>query len=173
VGVVEVRDLIDYEGDAAAPLQPLARPVYLVPETKRIAELLRELQLQRTTFAVAIDEYGGTAGIVSVEDIVEELVGEIKDEYDVEAEPIAVEPDGAVLVAGRVNLDRLEQALDTRLEQDGAVGTVGGLVATIFGRIPRAGERIDYRGFCVEVVDAERKRVNRVRFRRKAPESPA
>ena len=77
------------------------RPVFLVPDTKKIAELLKELQAQRTPFAVVIDEYGGTAGIVSIEDIVEELVGEIKDEYDVETEPITVEADGSVLVAGQ------------------------------------------------------------------------
>jgi magnesium and cobalt exporter, CNNM family len=167
VGVVEVRDLLDYEGEPQGPVQPLARQVFLAPETKRIAELLRELQAQRTTFAVVIDEYGGTAGIVSIEDIVEELVGEIKDEYDVEAEPISVEPDGGVVVAGRVGLDRLEQALETSLADDEEIGTVGGLVTTIFGRIPRAGEQVDYRGFTLEVMDAERKRVNRVRFRRK------
>jgi CBS domain containing-hemolysin-like protein len=104
-----------------------------------------------------------------VEDIVEEIVGEIKDEYDLEAEPISIEPDGAVLVAGRVNVDRLEQALEASLAE-GDVGTVGGLVASMFGRIPRPGEKIDYRGFEVEVVDAERKRVQRVRFRRKLAE---
>jgi CBS domain containing-hemolysin-like protein len=166
VGVVEVRDLIDFDGDASEPLRPLAKPVFLVPETKKIADLLKEMQAQRTTFAVVIDEYGGTAGIVSVEDIVEELVGEIKDEYDVEAEPISVEPDGAVVVAGRVNLDRLDQALEAALAESDDVGTVGGLVTTIFGRIPRAGESMQYKGFAVEVLDAERKRVNRVRFRR-------
>ncbi len=166
VGVIEVRDMIDFDGDPTEPLRALAKPVFLVPETKRIADLLKEMQAQRTTFAVVIDEYGGTAGIVSVEDIVEELVGEIKDEYDVEAEPISVEPDGAVVVAGRVNLDRLEQALETTLAQAEDVGTVGGLVTTMFGRIPRAGEAMNYENFSVEVLDAERKRVNRVRFRR-------
>ncbi|MBI3932507.1 MAG: HlyC/CorC family transporter [Acidobacteria bacterium] len=173
VGVVEVRDLMDHDGDPGDGVGPLARTVFLVPESKKIAELLRELQAQRTTFAVVIDEYGGTAGLVSVEDIVEELVGEIKDEYDVETEPIAVEEDGAVLVAGRVNVDRLEQALETTLADGTEVGTVGGLVTTVFGRIPKAGERTDYRGFVVEVVDAERKRVNRVRFRRKPAEVEA
>jgi len=173
VGVVEVRDLIDFDGDPSESLQSLTRPVFLVPETKKIAELLREMQAQRTTFAVVIDEYGGTAGIVSIEDILEELVGEIKDEYDVETEPIAVEPDGAVLVAGRVNLDRLEQALETPLEEGSDIGTVGGLVTAVFGRIPKAGEKVDYRGFTVEVVDAERKRVNRVRFRRQGVEAEA
>ncbi len=172
VGVVEVRDLIDYDGDVEEPVRPLAKAVYLVPESKKIAELIKDMQAQRTTFAVVIDEYGGTAGIASIEDIVEELVGEIKDEYDVEAEPIAVEGDGAVVVAGRVNLDRLEQALETTLADSDDVGTVGGLVTTVFGRIPRAGEKLEHRGFCVEVLDAERKRVNRVRFRRVPPPSP-
>jgi CBS domain containing-hemolysin-like protein len=166
-----VRDVLGYEADLDAPLAPLARKVHLVPDTKKITELLRELQAQRTTFAVVIDEYGGTAGLVSVEDIVEELVGEIKDEYDVEAEPIAVEADGSVLVSGRVGLDRLEQALEATLAEPGQVETVGGLVAAIFGRIPRPGEAMDYRGFSIEVVDGERKRVHRVRLRRRSPEA--
>jgi CBS domain containing-hemolysin-like protein len=168
--VVTVRDLVEHDGSEEDPIQPLARPVFLVPETKRIAELLRELQAQRTTFAVVIDEYGGTAGLVSVEDIVEELVGEIKDEYDVESEPIQVEPDGSVAVTGRVNLDRLEQALEASLADGAEVGTVGGLVTTIFGRIPRVGEKVEHHGFQVEVLDADRKRVNRVRFTRKPAE---
>lgn len=166
LGVVEVRDLMDFDGDPGEPLRSLVRPVHLVPATKRVADLLRELQARRTTFAVVIDEYGGTAGIVSIEDIVEELVGEIKDEFDVETDPISVDPDGSVLVAGRVNVDRLEQALEAPLAADEEIGTVGGLVTSIFGRIPRPGERTEYKGFEVEVVDAERKRVNRVRFRR-------
>jgi magnesium and cobalt exporter, CNNM family len=173
VGVVTARDLLEYEGQPGDTLQPLSRPVFLVPETKRIAELLKEFQAGGMAFAVVIDEYGGTAGIVSVEDIVEEIVGEIKDEYDAEAEPIAIEGDGSVVVAGRVTVDRLEQALEAPLNDGGDVGTVGGLVATMFGHFPQAGEKIDYRGFTVEVVDAERKRVNRVRFRRKPAEARA
>ena len=124
VGVVTARDLLEYEGQPQDVLQPLSRPVFLVPETKRIAELLKEFQAGGMAFAVVIDEYGGTAGIVSVEDIVEEIVGEIKDEYDAEAEPIAVEGDGSVTVAGRVTVDRLEQALEAPLEDGGDVGTV-------------------------------------------------
>jgi putative hemolysin len=168
VGVVSVRDLVEHEGTDGDPLRPLVRPVFLVPETKKIADLLKELQERRTTFAVVIDEYGGTAGLCSVEDIVEELVGEIKDEYDAETEPITVEVDGSLLVAGRVNIERLEQALEARLANGEDVGTVGGLVTTVFGRVPRPGESLDYNGFTVEVVDAEHKRVNRVRFKRKS-----
>jgi CBS domain containing-hemolysin-like protein len=168
VGMILVRDLLDYEGGPDQGVQKMVRPVFLVPETKRISDLLREFQAGRTTMAVVIDEYGGTAGVVTIEDILEEIVGEIKDEYDLEAEPITVEPDGAVLVAGRVKVDRLEQALETAFENGAQVGTVGGLVATVFGRIPGPGERVSYRGFDVEVVEAENKRVNRVRFRRQA-----
>jgi putative hemolysin len=166
VGVVEIRDVLDFDGDPREMIAPLMRPPFLVPATKKISELLREMQDQRVPFAVAIDEYGGTAGIVSMEDILEELVGEIKDEYDVETEPITVEADGSILVAGRVNLDRLEQALETPLGDGAEIATVGGLVSAVFGRIPRAGECLEHRGFVMEVVDAERKRVNRVRFRR-------
>jgi CBS domain containing-hemolysin-like protein len=167
-GVVSIHDVMDFEGDGGEALRPLARPAHLVPETKKIAELLKEFQAQRLTFAVVVDEYGGTAGVVTVEDIVEELVGEIKDEYDLEGEPIAVEPDGAVVVAGRVNVERLEQALETRLSNGEEVDTVGGLVTAVFGRIPRTGERMEYRGFEMEVTDAERTRVNWVRIRRVA-----
>jgi magnesium and cobalt exporter, CNNM family len=173
VGVATVRDLVEHEGSPGDPIRPLVRPVLLVPETKKIAELLKEFQAKRITFAVVIDEYGGTAGLVTVEDIVEEIVGEIKDEYDLEAEPIVVEPDGSVLVAGRVNVDRLEQALEVPLADGDNVDTVGGLVASVFGRIPRTGERIDFKGFTIEVVSAEHKRVNRVRFRRKPAEAEA
>jgi putative hemolysin len=171
VGVVSVHDLIEHQGDGEDLVETLMRPALLVPETKKAADLLKEFQTRRTTFAVAIDEYGGTAGLVSVEDIVEELVGEIKDEHDVEAEPMMMEPDGALLVSGRLSLDRLEQALESPLANGEDVGTVGGLVTTLFGRIPRTGERIEHRGYNLEVVAAERKRVNRVRVRRLAEDS--
>ena len=167
VGVVSVRDVVEQEGGDGDPLTPLLRPVFLVPATKKIAELLKEFQERRSTFAVVIDEYGGTAGLCSMEDIVEELVGEIKDEYDVETEPIVLERDGSLLVAGRVSIERLEQALESRLADGQAVGTVGGLVTTAFGRVPKEGERMDYKGFTMEVLEAERKRVNRVRFWRR------
>jgi magnesium and cobalt transporter len=165
-GVVEVRDLLDFQGDAGSPVGSLVRPVHLVPETKHIPELLREMQGRHITFAVVIDEYGGTAGIVTVEDIVEELVGEIKDEYDVEGDPLTVEKDGSVVAEGRASVDRLEEALETELSLDEEIDTVGGLVTSIFGQIPRAGERTSYRGFEVEVLAAEKKRVKSVRFRR-------
>jgi CBS domain containing-hemolysin-like protein len=172
-GVVEVRDLLAFDGEPDTKVKALARPAHLVPETKRIPDLLREMQAGRITFAVVIDEYGGTGGIVTVEDIVEELVGEIKDEYDVEGDPLVAEEGGAIVADGRVSVDRLEEALETELSLDEEIDTVGGLVTSVFGRIPRAGERTSYRGFDVEVLAAERKRVNRVRFRRAPVPDPA
>jgi CBS domain containing-hemolysin-like protein len=172
VGVAEVRDLIDFDGTPEEPLRSLVRPVLVVPATKHIPELLREMQAKRATFAAVVDEYGATVGVVSVEDIVEELVGEIKDEHDVEREPITLEDDGALLVEGRVSVPRLEQALETPLADGDDVGTVGGLVTNAFGRVPRAGDHMQYRGFEVQVIDAERKRVHRVRFRRLGPVAP-
>ncbi len=174
LGAVEIRDLLDFEGsEQETPVAKLVRPVHLVPDTKLIPELLREMQGRHITFAVVIDEYGGTAGVVSIEDIVEELVGEIKDEYDVEVDPLAVDADGSVVADGRVNVDRLEEALETELSVDEEIDTVGGLVTSIFGQIPRVGERTRYRGFEVEVLAAERQRVKRVRFRRVPVSSPA
>ncbi len=173
-GLIDVRDLLDFEGPASAPVGTLARPAELVPETKHIAELLREMQAKRYTAAVVIDEYGATAGIVSVEDIVEELVGEIQDEYDIEEEaPLSIEADGAVLVDCRVGVERLEEALEVGFSVEEGIETVGGLVTTVFGRIPRVGERTAYRGFEIEVLDAEEKRVNRARFRRLPAPDPA
>jgi putative hemolysin len=173
LGVVEVRDLLDFDGAQETPVTKLVRPAHLVPDTKRIQELLREMQGRHITFAVVIDEYGGTAGVISIEDIVEELVGEIKDEYDVEGDPLAVDADGSVVADGRVGVDRLEEALETELSIDEEIDTVGGLVTSIFGQIPHAGERRLYRGFEVEVLAAERQRVKRVRFRRAPVSSPS
>jgi putative hemolysin len=164
LGVVEVRDLLDYRGGADSRVGGLVRPVHLVPETKRIPDMLREMQGRRMTFAVVIDEYGGTAGIATIEDIVEELVGEINDEYDVEGDPLTMEPDGGVVADGRASVDSLEEALGAELRLEEEIDTVGGLVTSVFGRIPRPGERTVYRGFALEVIAAERRRVNRVRF---------
>ena len=173
VGLVGVRDLVQLEARPEETIAPLVRPVHMVPETKRVADLLKELQAQHAMLAVVIDEYGATAGLVSIEDIVEELVGEIKDEYDSEVEPILNESDGVFVVQGRVNVDRVHEALGAQISQDEDVGTVGGLVAKVFGRIPRRGEHATHAGFDIEVLDSDRKRVKRVRFRRSPEEVSA
>jgi magnesium and cobalt transporter len=117
-----------------------------------------------------VDEYGGTAGLVTVEDLLEEIVGEIRDEYDVESEPIIDEGNGRFLFSGKVDIDEVVERLKVPIEREG-FETVGGFLLSHVGRVPAVGERFDIDGLSVEVVDAERRRVNKVRiFRREAPE---
>jgi CBS domain containing-hemolysin-like protein len=170
LGWLYVKDLIRLK-DAneaavlARDLPTLIRPATFVPETKRVAELLKEFQQKQTQLAIVVDEYGGTAGLATIEDLLEEIVGEIRDEYDVETEPVTEEPDGALVFSGKVNFDQVRERLDVDVEPEG-FETVGGYVLTRVGRVPAPGERFDLDGMQVEVVEAERRRIHRVRFRR-------
>jgi CBS domain containing-hemolysin-like protein len=168
VGVVAAMDLLS-RGAEASRLAELARQPYYVPESKRIDDLLREMQRQRIHLAVVVDEYGGSTGIVTLEDIVEEIVGEIQDEHD--RTPASVErlPDGSYLVAARMNIDELNEALDWNLpKQD--YETVAGLVLAILGRIPRTGEEFQIPGYTITVMEADARRVAAVKI---APVSTA
>ena len=150
-----------------SPIRPLIRAAVVVPETKRVPELLKQFQRQQTQCAIVVDEYGGTAGLVTIEDLLEEIVGEIRDEYDVETEPIVDEGRGRFLFSGKVNVDEVAQRLNVAIERDG-FETVGGYLMSHIGRVPAVGERFDIDGLTVEIVDAERRRINRVRIMRKA-----
>jgi putative hemolysin len=170
LGLLYVKDLIHLrDANDGAVLQrdlpQLIRPVMFVPETKRVAELLREFQRRQAQFAIIVDEYGGTAGLATIEDLLEELVGEIRDEYDVEAEPVSEEPDGSFTFSGKVNFDEVRDRLDVDIEPEG-FETVGGYVLTRVGRVPSAGEHFELDGMEVEVLEAERRRIHRVRFKR-------
>jgi CBS domain containing-hemolysin-like protein len=162
VGVVFIKDLIRLttDSDDGGSLQTLLRPATFVPETKRVSDLLKEVQL-----AIVVDEYGGTAGLATLEDLLEEIVGEIRDEYDVEAEPVVEEGPGTFIFSGKVNFDEVRQRLHVEIEPEG-FETVGGYVLTRVGRVPAAGETFELDGLMVEVVEAERRRIHRVRIRR-------
>jgi len=149
----------------------MARPVYLVPESKHCAELLREMQARRQHLAVVLDEYGGTAGMVTLEDLLEEIVGEIRDEYDEEAEPITDEGNGAFVFSGKVNSDEVAERLGTEIAREG-FETVGGYLLSHLGRVPAVGERFDIDGLSVEVLEVARRRVNKVRIRRRTADAP-
>jgi len=140
----------------------LARPAYVVPETKRVSDLLREFQRQQWQIAIVVDEYGGTAGLVTLEDLLEEIVGEIRDEYDVEAEPIVDEGQGRFVVSGKAGVEALAARLGVDIEADG-FETVGGYVLARLGRVPAPGEVHAIDDLTVEILDAERRRVHRVR----------
>lgn len=173
LGLVYVKDLIQLQGGhegahVQTDLPQLLRPATFVPETKRVADLLKEFQRKQTQLAIVVDEYGGTAGLATIEDLLEEIVGEIRDEYDVETELVMEEPDGAFVFSGKVNFDEVRERLNVELEPEG-FETVGGYVLTRVGRVPAAGETFELDGMTVEVLEAERRRIHRVRFRRVPP----
>jgi putative hemolysin len=167
LGFVYVKDLIllDATHGDDRPLPRLLRPAHVVPETKKVSELLKEFQRRQVQLAIVVDEYGGTAGLVTVEDLLEEIVGEIRDEYDVETEPIVDEGGGRFLFSGKVSIGELADRLDVDIERQG-FETVGGYVLSKLGRVPAVGEVFEIEGLSFEVVEAERRRINRVRVRR-------
>ncbi len=166
-GFVFIKDLVALGPiDDARPIAPLVRPAVVVPETKRVAELLKQFQRQQTQGAIVVDEYGGTAGLVTIEDLLEEIVGEIRDEYDVESEPIVDEGAGRFVFSGKVDIDEVQRRLDVRIEREG-FETVGGFLLSHLGRVPAVGERFDIDGLDVQVLDAERRRIHKVRISRR------
>jgi CBS domain containing-hemolysin-like protein len=173
VGLVVVKDLIqmDQPPDGGRPVSDIMRPAAFVPETKRVADLLREFQQGRFQLAIVVDEYGGTAGLVTIEDVVEELVGEIRDEYDSEAEPIVREADDTYVFSAKVDTGEMAERLGISVEADG-FETVGGYVLARVGRVPAPGERFSFDGLDVQVLEAERRRIQKVRIRR-LPEAEA
>jgi magnesium and cobalt exporter, CNNM family len=163
-GFVFVKDLVLLgSSEDARSIGSLLRPALVVPETKRVPELLKMFQRQQQQCAIVVDEYGGTAGLVTVEDLVEEIVGEIRDEYDVESEPIVDEGNGSFLISGKVDIDEVVNRLKVPIEREG-FETVGGFLLSHIGRVPAVGERFDIDGLSVEVLDAERRRINKVRI---------
>jgi CBS domain containing-hemolysin-like protein len=162
-GFVFVKDLVALDvADDAGPITPLLRPAVFVPESKRVPELLKQFQRQQTQCAIVVDEYGGTAGLVTIEDLLEEIVGEIRDEYDVESEAIVDEGAGRFVFSGKVNIDEVAQRLNIQIEREG-FETLGGYLLSHLGRVPTVGERFDLDGLNVEILDAERRRINKVR----------
>jgi magnesium and cobalt transporter len=162
VGFVNTRDLFESWGKDESPrASDLARPVHIVPETKRVSELLRELQASRQQLAIVVDEYGGTAGLVTIEDLLEEIVGEIRDEH--EPEDVMGQADGSKVVRGRLDVVRAGEIFDVDLEGEG-FETVGGLVEAHLGHIPEVGEKFTFRGIGFEVTDVDRRRIRRVRM---------
>lgn len=173
-GIVYLKDILACWGttDESAPIEPLVRSTFFVPETKQVADLLRELQARRTQIAMVVDEYGGLAGLVTIEDVLEEIVGEIQEEHDLEEREISAEGEGRYLARGTATLDALNAALGTDLFAEG-YETVAGLIYSVLGRIPSVGEVVHHDGVRLEVVKADSRRINLVRAARAhAPGTP-
>jgi len=165
VGVVFVKDLVALPPGAEPPVTTLMRSPYLVPESKRVSDLLKEMQRRQVQMAVVVDEYGGTAGLVTVEDLLEEIVGEIRDEYDVESETVTDEGDGVFVISGKVSVDEVRDRLGVAIEREG-FETLGGYLLSYLGRMPYVGEAFEIDELSVEVLEVERRRITRVRVRR-------
>lgn len=165
-GIVHIKDVFDaVVKRETKSVSDIARPPYFVPETKKVSELLRELQSEHLQVAVVVDEYGGTAGLITIEDIIEEIVGEISDEHeDVEATIVHL-GHGEYLVSGLLRVEDLEETLDTQLSGDD-YETVAGMIFTTLGRVPKAGVVVTKNGYRFQVDRADRRRIYRVRVTR-------
>jgi magnesium and cobalt exporter, CNNM family len=169
LGFVIVKDIVQLKPSGFTNIAALVRPAYFVPETKRVPDLLQEFQRKRVQSAIVVDEYGGTAGLVTIEDLLEEIVGEIRDEYDVEVERIVDEGHGQFVFSGSVHVEEMATRLKLEVQGQG-FETVGGYLLAHLGRVPVVGERIELDGVDVEVLEAERRRITRVRMTRKEPQ---
>ncbi len=169
VGVVHAKDLMRAERDGGEEgvVADLARPARFVPETKRVSGLLREMQQDRFHMAIVVDEYGGTAGLVTLEDIIEELLGEIVDEFDVEDPMVEPLPDGGVRVNARLPLDEVNELLHAQLPE-GDWDTVGGLLLSELGHVPANGERVVVDGWELTAQRVQGRRIGRVRIVRRS-----
>jgi CBS domain containing-hemolysin-like protein len=168
-GLIYVRDLIELwaEGNETGPIAALVRPVYFVPETKPVAELLEEMQKAHVQLSIVVDEYGGVSGLVTVEDILEEIVGEIEDE-DIageDLEEIVEQGEGCYVVVGSTEIGKIERLFDIEIETDDFT-TIAGLVISKSGKVPPPGEQLSFRGLEVEVLEADERRIGRLRLRR-------
>jgi CBS domain containing-hemolysin-like protein len=178
LGLVYLKDIIRRTrgngGDGQGTVRDLVRPAVFVPEQKRVAELLREMQQDKFHMAVVIDEYGGTAGLVTLEDLLEEIVGEIVDEYDVEAPKVERLPDGGVRVAGGTPIDEVNELLEVELP-DTDWDTVGGLMFNLLGHVPVEGEAVDFQSleFRAERVQGRRIRLVRITPKESEPAESA
>ena len=166
VGIAYTKDLIQEvrAGRGDEPVGSHLRAAHFVPETKRVADLMREMQSDKFHLAVVVDEYGGTAGLVTLEDLIEELVGEIVDEFDVEETPVEQLPGGALRVSARLPVDEVNDLLDANLPT-GAWDTVGGLVFDLLGHVPVTGESVTSDGLRIEVDRVNGRRIERVTIR--------
>ena len=166
LGIVFVKDLVALPPGTEPPLTTMMRSAYFVPESKRVSELLKEMQRRQVQLAIVVDEYGGTAGLVTVEDLLEEIVGEIRDEYDVESETVTDEGDGVFVFRGKVSVDEVRDRLGVEIEREG-FETVGGYLLSSLGRMPYVGEIVDLDALSFEVLEVERRRITKVRVRRR------
>lgn len=171
IGVLLARDLWKAERDGVTELKELMRKTRFVPESKRVEDLIREMRSERIKMAIVLDEFGGTAGLVTLEDLIEEIVGEIQDEHEIEPLPFEERAEGEVRISGDVSLGEVNERFDLELPED-LYDTVGGFVFGQLGRIAEIGDEIEFDGGRFRVLAMDGRRVERVAFIAPADRSP-
>jgi CBS domain containing-hemolysin-like protein len=172
-GVVIAKDLLAYADDAhrGLPIDPIIRPAYFVPESMKVSQLLKEFKKRMQKIALVVDEHGGVAGLVTMEDLVEEIVGEIQDEFDQDEEaPITEAGPGIYVFSGDVSVDEVEKRFDKDVSADDFI-TVSGLIGHHLGRLPKRGETFEIKGVSFEILDVDQKRIKKVKIRAAAAET--
>ena len=170
-GIILAKDLLEYSDEAykAEPIERLIRPVHFVPWSMKVSELLKELQDRREKLAIVVDEHGGVSGLVTMEDLVEEIVGEIQDEYDSEEVQFIEQGPLDYIVPGDAEVEDLEDLFDLDLAEDDYI-TVSGLITHSLGRLPDKGEKIELKGLSLEIIDVDQKRIKKLRIKKASKE---
>ena len=165
VGSLHAKDLLPFWGTDSMAIREIVRPPYFIPETKKISEVLKDLRDNKSHMAIVIDEYGGTAGILTLEDIIEEIIGEIMDEYDAEQKLIVEHEDGSISVNARLDVEKLEDFLQVEFPE-GDFESVGGFIISLLGKVPEANEKVVYDHLEIEIEAATSRKIDRVRIRK-------
>lgn len=165
IGLVYAKDLLHYWGQSldTISLETVLRQPFLVPESKQVSVLLREFRETRVHIAIVIDEYGGTAGLITIEDLIEEIVGDIQDEYDLEEEWLIEDPDGTVVVNGRLNIEEFEEYFDVEVERE-KFDTISGYVIEQFGQVPAMGEKVRVGQFDMLIEKGDQRSIQQIRI---------
>ncbi len=167
-GIVNAKDLLEYSEDIhkESSIEPLIREVYFVPESMKVSELLKEFQQRKQKLAVVVDEHGGVSGLVTMEDLMEEIVGEIQDEYDKDEIQFIEQGPLDYIVRGDADVEDLEDIFDVELEGDEYI-TVGGFITHHLGRLPEHGEHVELKGLSMEILEVGPKRIRKLRIKEK------
>ncbi|HNQ35151.1 MAG TPA: hemolysin family protein [bacterium] len=174
VGVVDSRQVLGYisEGERNLLVRQVMRPPFFVPEMMRVSELLKEFKRRKLHLAIVIDEYGGTAGLVTLEDLLEEIVGEIQDEYEVESSEYQTLAENTYLANAKMEIEKANQLLKLDIEDDDTAETLAGFVLNRLGHIPQKGEQVRYHNFLFTVEQADERTVNLLRIQKLTPRVP-
>ncbi len=170
IGTLHAKDLLGFWHSEDMPIRGVVRPPYFIPETKKISEVLKDFRDNKSHMAVVIDEYGGTAGILTLEDIIEEIIGEVMDEYDAEQKFIIEHEDGSISVNARLDVEKLEDFLQVDLPE-GDFESVGGFIISLIGKVPEVNEKVFYEGMEFLIEAATSRKIDRVRIRKPGAEN--